>query len=81
MKKLHSKVAQNRPNFFFSIADRPRTSPNLNFCSMKIAHRETYDFGMQMWSPWSICQILKKFSPFLARLETVLEFRAEEAWN
>ena len=42
MKKLLSKVAHNHPNFFFSIANRPKTSPNLNFCSIKIAHRVTY---------------------------------------
>ena len=33
MKKPPSKVAHNRPNFFCSIANRSKTSPNLNFCS------------------------------------------------
>ena len=42
MKKTLSKVAHNQPNFFFSTANRPKKSPNLNFCSMKIAHRATY---------------------------------------
>ena len=42
MKKTLSKVAHNWPNFFFSIANRPKTSPNLNFCSIKIDHRVTY---------------------------------------
>ena len=32
MKKLPSKVGHDRPRFFFSIANRPKTSPNLN-CS------------------------------------------------
>ena len=35
MKKPPSKVAHNQPNFFFSIANRPKTSPNLVFCSKK----------------------------------------------
>ena len=38
MKKPPSKVAHNWPKiYFFSIANRPKTSPNLNFCSIKIA--------------------------------------------
>ena len=41
MKKLPSKVAHNQPHFF-SIANQPKTSPILNFCSIKIAHRVTY---------------------------------------
>ena len=39
MKKRSTKVAHNRPKFFFSTAIRLKTSPNLNFCSIKIAHR------------------------------------------
>ena len=35
MKELTSKIVHNRPKFFFSIANRPKTSPNLNFCSLK----------------------------------------------
>ena len=50
---------------------------------MKIAHRETYVRIMTLVCKFEahdqICQILKKFSPFLARLETALEFHAEEA--
>jgi hypothetical protein len=42
IKKLPSKVAHNQPNFFISTANRPKTSPNLNFCSIKNAHRATY---------------------------------------
>ena len=58
--------------FFISVFQTAKNQPNL--CFMKIAHRETYAHIMtlvlmQMWSPWSICQILKKFFPFLARLE------------
>ena len=41
-KKLPSKIAHNRPNSFYSIVKRPKTSPNLNFCSIKIAHVATY---------------------------------------
>ena len=33
-----SKVAHNRPIFFFSIANRPKTKLNLKFCFIKIAH-------------------------------------------
>ena len=33
-KKTPSKVAHNGPQFFFSIANRPKTSPNLIFCSI-----------------------------------------------
>ena len=34
MKKLLSKIAHNI--FFFSIANQPKTTPNLIFCSIKI---------------------------------------------
>ena len=37
-KNTPSKVAHNQ----HSIANRPKTSPNLNFCSIKITHRMTY---------------------------------------
>ena len=40
IKNTPSKVAHNQPNFF-SIANRPKTSRNINFCSIKIAHRAT----------------------------------------
>jgi hypothetical protein len=36
MKKLASKVAHNRPIFFFSIANRLKISPNLIFSSIKM---------------------------------------------
>ena len=50
IKKLHLKVAQNRPNSFsvHTTANRPKTSPNLNFFSIKNAHRATYDFAGKM---------------------------------
>ena len=35
MKKLASKVAHNQPTFFFSNANQPKSSPNLNCCSIK----------------------------------------------
>jgi hypothetical protein len=41
MKKALSKVGHNQPNFFFSIANRFKTSPNLNSCCIKIAHHVT----------------------------------------
>ena len=83
MKKSPSKVAHNRPIFFSVLPTGPEPAQISIFVPWKLlTMRLMYnDFGMQMWSPWSICQILKKFSPFLARLETALEFRAEEAWN
>ena len=37
MKKTASKVAHNQPNFFFSIANRPKISPNLIFLLKKMA--------------------------------------------
>ena len=37
MKKPPSKVAHNRPPIFFSIANWPKTSPNLIFCSIKMS--------------------------------------------
>ena len=43
MKKQSSKVAHNRPEtIFFSIDNQPKTSPNHNFCSIKIADGATY---------------------------------------
>ena len=43
VKKTPSKVAHNcRKMFFFNTANWPKTSPNLKFCSIKIAHRTTY---------------------------------------
>ena len=43
MKQLTSKeLLIIGPNFFVSIANRPKTSPNLNFCFIKIAHHVTY---------------------------------------
>ena len=43
MKKTFSKVAHGRPKLFFSVnVNRPKSSPNLHFCSIKIAHRVTY---------------------------------------
>ena len=41
MKKSPSKVAHNRPKFF-CIFDRPKTSPNLIFCSIKISPYATF---------------------------------------
>ena len=41
IKKRPQKLLIIGP-IFFSIANRPKTSTNLNFCSMKIAHRVTY---------------------------------------
>jgi hypothetical protein len=39
MEKPTSKVAHDLPKFiFFSIANRPKTTPNLNFYSIKIAN-------------------------------------------
>ena len=38
MKKMLSKVAHNLPKIcFFSIANRPKTSPNHIFCSIKMS--------------------------------------------
>ena len=42
VEKLPSKVAHNQLHFFFITANRPKTSPNLNFCFIKFAHRTTY---------------------------------------
>jgi hypothetical protein len=37
MKKALSKVGHNQPNFFFSIANRPKTSSNLKYFSLKFS--------------------------------------------
>ena len=42
-QKILKKATNNRLGWaVFSTADRPKTSPNVKFCSMKIAHRATY---------------------------------------
>ena len=41
-KKRPQKLLVIGPIFFFSTANVPRTSPNLKFCSMKLAHCTTY---------------------------------------
>ena len=46
MKKLPSKVAHNRPNFFFSIANSPKINPNLIFYFLKLAR----DFYIMTYS-------------------------------
>ena len=37
MKKTPLKVAHNWPQIFFSIANRPKTSSTLLFCSIKMS--------------------------------------------
>ena len=39
LKKMASKVVHNQPKcvFFLSIANRPKSSPNLNSCPIKIS--------------------------------------------
>ena len=46
MKKTPSKVAHNRPQIFFSIANKPKTNPNLIFCSIKMSPLLYNDFGL-----------------------------------
>ena len=63
-KKLTSKAANNRVGWaVFSTANRPKTSPNIKFCSIKIAHRATCmnnDFEHNM--PWKYrCEIFGFF--------------------
>ena len=48
IKKQASKVATNRPNFF-SIANRPKTSPILNFCSIKQCSAALSTFTKAFW--------------------------------
>ena len=44
IKKLPSKVAYFKAQSqIFSTAKRPKISPNIIFCSIKMAHRWTYD--------------------------------------
>ena len=58
MKKKPSKVAHNRPPpFFFSIANRPKTSPNLIFCFIKMSPYATMTF---------ICKCEKCFQFYMA---------------
>ena len=42
IKKQPSKVAHNRPQFFFQYCQLLKSSPNLDFCSIKIAHCWTF---------------------------------------
>ena len=49
MKKLASKVAYFSLIWAgFSTANRPKTSPNFKFCSIKKAHRVTYIYIMNL---------------------------------
>ena len=50
MKKPASKDAHNRPNFYFSIANQPKISPNLIFCSIKMAPCRTSI--LWLWMGW-----------------------------
>ena len=43
-KKMASKIAHIRPNLFFSNANWPKSSPNLNSCSIKISRLLYNDF-------------------------------------
>jgi hypothetical protein len=45
MKKSSSKVAHNQPKLFSVFSTGPKAAQKLNFCSVKIAHRATYDFA------------------------------------
>ena len=49
----YSNVPHIQVIFLSSIANLPKTSPNLNFCSMKIAHSMTY-------LKWFLCTGLQK---------------------
>ena len=40
--KKNLKSCLQLAQFFFSIANKAKTSPNLNFCSLKIARHATY---------------------------------------
>ena len=62
MKKPPPKVAHNQPKFFFSTAIRPKNSPNLNFCFIKIAHRET--LAVIYTTPFSQSFVIKSKSAY-----------------
>ena len=58
IKKRPQKLLIIGPNFFFRIANRTKTSTNLNFCSIKIALRATLDFNKkstQKYYVWLHC--------------------------
>ena len=63
-KKMPSKAAYfTAQSEIFSNANRPKTSPHLIFCSIKMAHRGTYinlyiDFNIK-WTPlnYSLCNL------------------------
>ena len=45
-KKLRSKLVKNSlGRAGSSIANRPKTSPNVKFCSIKMAHRATFMYN------------------------------------
>ena len=49
---MPSKVANNRLGWaVFSTANQQKTSLNLKFCSIKIAHRATYIYVMTLMTP------------------------------
>ena len=48
LKKPPSKVAHDWPIFFFSIANRPKTSPNLIFCSIKMSSQDPMPITLSM---------------------------------
>ena len=60
MKKPTSKVTHNRPQFFFSIANRPKISPNLIFCAKNSSLRDFYimTFALHNTQPKNITKTL-----------------------
>ena len=50
----------SEPNFFFRIANQPKTSPNLNFFSIKIAHRAIYVYWLWL-EPLFLCSLYYKY--------------------
>ena len=64
-KKRSQKLLIIGPDFFFSNANGPKSSPNLNSCSIKISHRLLYnDFDYHTWKKLYIL-IFPLFSPHM----------------
>jgi hypothetical protein len=74
MKNRPEKLPIIGLNLFFNTANRPKTSPDLNFCFMKIAHQATCnDFvdkeSSTKWVELSIREHYDSLRPFFLRFD------------
>ena len=80
MKKPTSKVTHNRPQFFFSITNRPKISPNLIYFSIKVAHCATSIYLMTLVE--TLCSnFISRVIPSMFHITTVLIFLCKELFS